>query len=157
MLSLEQMSQERSDYSLDRGAPADLWRRTLAQIPSTFGRLVYLSSLRGPSGVYDHHGFTQMYGVTAAQIALLQSHEQAFANWLSFTLEQQKADLDLYLSDLLPERGAIIENWLRLAPYRNLCPTTARDSERRLFQGDFDALLELLRRENRVALPDPER
>jgi len=142
---------------LDRGAPADLWRRTLNQIPSIFGRLVYLASLRGPSGVYEHHGFSQVYGAQAAQSALMHSHEQAFAGWLAFTLEQQKADLDLYLSDLIADRQAIVDTWLRLAPYRNLVPTTARESERRLFQTDFDALLELLRREYKLQSPDPER
>ena len=30
----------------DRSAAADLWRNTLSQIPTTFGRLIYLASLR---------------------------------------------------------------------------------------------------------------
>src|SRR3954466_11367602 len=97
------MPQPGTDFR-DRGATADLWRRTLAQIPSIFGRLVYLSSLRGPGGLYEHHGFAQMHGLKTAQQTLLSSHENTFQSWLVFTLEQQKSDLDLYLSDLIPDR-----------------------------------------------------
>lgn len=140
----------------DRSAPADLWRRTLSQIPSIFGRLIYLASLRGPSGTYEHHGFTERFGVSAAQSALLQSHEQAFHTWLGFTIEQQKADLDLYLSDIIADRRNMVEAWIRWAPYRNLVPATARESERSLFQADFEALLEILRREFVLNRPDPE-
>ena len=31
--------------TFDRSAAADLWRNTLSQIPTTFGRLIYLASL----------------------------------------------------------------------------------------------------------------
>lgn len=151
------MKPEGNDYILERSAPADLWRRTLCQIPSIFGRLIYLSSLRGPNGTYEHFGFAQSYGMAVAQAAIQQSHEDAFANWLSFSLEHQKADLDLYLSDLISEREAVIDTWLRLTPYRNLMPASARESERRLFLSEFDALLELLRLQNRIERPDPER
>jgi len=150
------MKAEVTDFYFERGAAADLWRKTLSQIPSVFGRLIYLSSLRSQSGAYEHHGFAQAYGMASAQAALLASHEQAFATWLTFGLEQQKADLDLYLSGVIADREAIIEIWLRVSPYRNLIPATARDSERRLFTADFNALLELLRREYRLQKPDPE-
>lgn len=151
------MKADRKDYYFERGAAADLWRRTLSQIPSIFGRLIYLSSLRSHTGAYEHYGFVQAYGMAAAQSALLASHEQTFSLWLTFNLEQQKADLDLYLSGFITDREAIIDIWLRMEPYRNLVPATARASERRLFTADFSALLELLRREYRLSRPDRER
>ena len=40
------MNRYQSQGSLERGATADLLRNTLSQIPSLFGRLVYLCSLR---------------------------------------------------------------------------------------------------------------
>lgn len=95
--------------------------------------------------------------MAAAQAAMQESHDEAFAAWLGFTVEEQKADLDLYLAGLMPEREAVIETWLRLAPYRNLVPASARESERRLFLANFSALLELLRIQNRLDRPDPER
>jgi hypothetical protein len=99
----------------------------------------------------------QAYGTAAAQAALLASHEQTFASWLSFNLEQQKADLDLYLSTVITDREAIVDIWLRLEPFRNLVPATARESEKRLFASDFTALLELLRREFRLQKPEREK
>jgi hypothetical protein len=151
------MKAEVKDSHFERTALADLWRRTLSTIPSIYGRLVYLNALRTESGAYQHQGFVQVYGMQAAQTALLASHEQAFSSWLGFNLEQQKADLDLYLAGIVPDREGVIEIWLKLAPYRNLVPATARDSERRLFMAEFGALLELLRREHRLSRPDPER
>ena len=57
------MRKPTSNPVLERGAASDLWRHTLSQIPSVFGRLVYLSSLRNPNtDSYEHHGFSQMFG-----------------------------------------------------------------------------------------------
>lgn len=142
---------------LDRGAPADLWRNTLAQIPSVFGRLVYLCSLRDANtGTYKHYGLAQIFGERAADEALRSSHQQVFDEWLRFDLEQQKADLDLYLADLAGDRRTVVETWIRLTPYRNLVPSSAREVERELYLRDLEILLELLRSECGVASPDPD-
>jgi hypothetical protein len=142
---------------LERGAPADLWRHTLSQIPSVFGRLVYLSSIRGANtGVYEHHGLALLFGEAEADRALRRSHEDAFADWLNFTLEQQKADLDLYLSALTGTRRTIVDTWIRLMPYRNVVPASARRVERKLFLTDFDALLHGLKFEYGVGDPNPD-
>jgi len=87
---------------------------------------------------------------------LRRSHEQAFADWLCFTLEQQKADLDLYMAGLGGDRRTIIDTWIRLAPYRNLVPAVIREVERQLYLADLDAILELLRGEYGVVCPDPD-
>jgi hypothetical protein len=151
------MRTQRSNSSLERGAAADLWRNTLAQIPSVFGRLVYLSSLRDQNtGRYEHHGMSQIFGEEEADRALRESHAQTFADWLCFGLEQQKADLDLYLSAFEGNKRTILETWIRLAPYRNLLPASVRDVERRLYLTDLEALLELLKNEYGVACPDPD-
>lgn len=143
--------------TLERGVVADLWRNTLSQIPSVFGRLVYLASLRDQNtGVYQHYGLAQMFGKSDADRALRQSHEQAFSEWLCFGLEQQKADLDLYLAGLTGERRTILETWIRLVPYRNLVPSSTREAERRLYLADLEAILELLKGEYGVASPDPD-
>src|SRR6059058_201588 len=108
-LAVSRMKADLRDFYFERGAVADLWRRTLSQIPSIFGRLIYLSSLRSHTGAYEHYGFVQAYGMAAAQSALLASHEHTFSLWLTFNLEQQKADLDLYLSGFITDREAIID------------------------------------------------
>ncbi len=154
---MARMSERHATDTLERGAAANLWRRTLNQIPSLFGRLVYLCSLRDQnSGAYDHYGLTQEFGDEEANRALRESHEATFSEWLCLRLEGQKADLDMYLSGLEGDRRAILDTWIRLQPYRNLVPSTVREVERELYMSDLDAILELLKNELGVASPDPD-
>ena len=142
---------------LERGAASDLWRNTLSQMPSVFGRLVYLSALRNANtGRYEHHGLALVFGEDEANRVLRKNHSQAFAEWLGFNIEQQKADLDLYLSALFEQKKAVLEAWLSLAPYRNLVPNSVKSPEKRLYLADFKAILELLRNEYAVDDPDPD-
>src|SRR6476620_11363614 len=128
----------------DRSPSSDLWRLTLSQVATTFGRLVFLSTLRDPNtGVYAHYGFAQRVGEEAADTALRQSHWLCFSEWLAFGLEEQKADLDLYLSGIDSDKKTILETWIRTKPYRNLIPVRASEIERRLYNSDIEALLEV--------------
>jgi hypothetical protein len=146
-----------SSVAFDRSASADLWRNTVSQIPSVFGRLVYLASLRNSNtGAYEHHGLALVFGEDEANKAMKNSHAAVFAEWLSFDIEQQKADLDLYISGLFEDRRLVIETWTRLAPYRNLLPASVRGVERRLYIADFTALLELLQSAYGVSSPGPD-
>jgi hypothetical protein len=143
--------------AFDRSAASDLWRNTISQIPSVFGRLVYLVSLRNPNnGGYEHHGLALVFGEDEANKALKNSHTAVFAEWLSFNIEQQKADLDLYISGLFEDKRVVVETWIRLAPYRNLIPASVRGVERRLYITDFTALLELFKAAYGVAAHDPD-
>jgi hypothetical protein len=144
-----------SSEGLDKSAIANVWRHTLAQLPSLFGRLVYLCSLRGPTdGRYQHHGLAARFGEEDAHRALLESHEETFASWLARTVEQQKHDMDLYFTDSSTDVRVAVETWLRHPP--DVAPLTIRESERILFEADFQALLEVLRAEQRVERPDRE-
>jgi hypothetical protein len=142
------MYDTRGRSRLEKGAAPDLWRNTLSQIPTVFGRLVYLSSLRDPnSGRYEHAGLALVFGDREADVALRQSHSQTFSEWLCFDLEQQKADLDLYLTALPDRHKLIVDTWTRLKPYRNLIPTSASPTEVSLYLADFESMLQLLRNE----------
>ena len=141
----------------DRSAAADLWRNTLSQIPTTFGRLIYLASLRDQNtGSYQHHGLAQLFGAEEADQTLRQSHTQTFSDWLCFNLEQQKQDLEGYLDELHEDKKTILATWIRLSPYRSYVPATARAVERNLFTTDLETVLELLRYDYAVASPDPD-
>jgi hypothetical protein len=158
MIPAEHMQHmEPKGSGLERGAAPDLWRHTLSQIPSLFGRLVYLSSLRdNNTGAYEHFGLAHTFGDEEAGRVLGESHLNGFSQWLCLTLEQQKADLDLYLSGLPGNRRTILETWIRLQPYRSLVPAAAREVERQLYMTDLETILELLKNEYGVVSPDPD-
>lgn len=132
----------------------ELWRRTLANIPSIYGRLAYLASLVNVnSGRYEHHGLATIFGPEEADQALRKSHQQALLEWLSLQLEQQKADLELYFSTLPASRKTLVESWSRLKPYLMVVPAGASEAQRELFESNFAVLFRLLRSEPE---PSPE-
>ena len=151
------MTKPPSKGLLERGVTSDLWRHTLSQIPSCFGRLVYLASLRTPNtGRYEHHGLAMIFGEAQSDRALRKTHVDAFNEWLNYSLEQQKADLDLYLSAQQADKREVIQSWAELMPYRNVLPATARTVERNLYIMDLEALLAMLRNDYGVSSPDPD-
>ena len=151
------MPSERENVVLARNAASDLWRNTLSQIPSVFGRLMFLSSLRNlNSGRYEHHGLALVFGSYEASKALKKSHREAFAEWLSYDIEEQKADLDLYLSEQIDHKRTILKTWEKLEPYRNILPSSVKDVERKLYLADLRAILNLLKNASGAGGPDPE-
>jgi hypothetical protein len=124
-----------------RAPGAALWRKTLSQIPTSFGRLAFLASLRdATTGRYSHEALERILGSEGADRTLCNSHHQVFSEWLRFSLAEQKADLDEYLRATGSPRQAL--------HYHDLVPRTARDVERQLYLTDLETLLELLKFEH---------
>lgn len=138
--------QFRPKATLERSASADLYKNTLSRIPTVFGRLAYLASLRDPhSGVYRHHGFAATFGREESRKALGLSHEAVFQEWLNLPLTQKHQDATEYLDSLEVPRSEVLAHWAKVPDYRNYIPASARASERELFFAEFEVLLEAFR------------
>ncbi len=134
-----------------------LWFRDLMLIESSYGRLVYLSGLRNPNnGRYEHFGFTNCASNLVLSRQLKQIHEDRFREWVGFSLEKKKADIELYISGLPDvDRAELIDTWLRLTPYKNLVPASIPGPECTKHISDFEAILGLMKNVYGVASPDP--
>ena len=135
-----------------------LWIRELSRIESSYGRLVYLAGLRNQdTGKYEHYASTAGSPKSLiASRAFKRIHETIFADWVCFTLERKKADIELYIAGLEDVgRAELIDAWLRLRPYLNLVPAAIQGPERQRHVSDFEAILGLLKNVYGVSSPDP--
>jgi hypothetical protein len=128
-----------------RRRATDPWRGALSEITTTFGRLVFLASLRDPvTGQYSRSSLTAPDDAEVER-QVQSAHHQVFFQWLTFNLADQKTDLDEYFKDA---------PMLSVAEYRELVPRTARRVERQLYLSDLETLLEL-RKAERSVFPVP--
>jgi AraC-like DNA-binding protein len=129
-------------------------RQALAEIPSIFGRLACLSSLRDPhSGHYRSSDFDLRFREDDLDFALRNIHEEFFQDWLQCTIAQQKADLEVFLCGLTVERVKVLSSWARLEPYRAYPPEAVDDLERRIYFGNLQVILALLANEAGAGQP----
>src|SRR6266851_1649145 len=119
--------ESKESKALDRSAVADLWKHTLSNIPTLYGRLVYLGSLMEPdSGRYRHHGLATIFGRNESHAALRGSHLEIFVEWLSLPLAERHADLLEYLKSLPHRSNQVVRKWRRSKAYRNCVPLLAK-------------------------------
>lgn len=129
--------------------------RELSQIESSYGRLVYLAGLRNPdNGRYEHYG-SDFSTPSTVNRELTRLHEEIFREWVTFTLERKKADIEFYIAGIKSvDATELIDAWLRLTPYKNLVPAAIQGPERQKHISDFEAILGLLKNVYGVASPD---
>jgi len=140
------MPRIRHKGSLERSAVADLFKHTLSQIPTLYGRLSYLASLRDPnSGVYRHYGLFLSYGREQSAEALRTAHTTVFNEWIVLSLEAKNDDLTAYLATLEDPQDAVVRHLRHSKIYRTLLPPNASPAEAELFSIDLDLLLEAWR------------
>src|ERR1700751_906808 len=129
--------------ALERSAADDLWNRTLSQIPTLYGRLAYLASLRDPnSGIYRHHGLAAMFGRDESSRALRESHEQVFLEWINLPMQQKRLDLGRHFAALEDPMPVVVDHLLNSRTFRGQPPASARPMEQELFCTDLEILLE---------------
>lgn len=133
----------------------DLWARELSHINTSYGRLVFLAGLRNPDTArYEYYGCPQSIPSSTVSQAVARLHEEIFREWITYTLERKKADVDLYISTLEIDPADLVDAWLRLTPYKNLVPGSFQGPERQKHISDFEAILGLLKNVYGVASPD---
>jgi hypothetical protein len=126
----------------------DFTTTTLASIPSLFGRLIYISSLRDlATGRYEHAGLLALHPGEAVQQALAKCHEEVFERILETPLAEQAEDVRGCLETMPGGLAMTVSHWQRMEAYRVLLPEESPDYLKELFCSNLRALLEILRSE----------
>jgi hypothetical protein len=118
---------------------ASLLERALAEVPTTWGKLVRISRFRVPgSDEYAHADLARIVSHDVAVKAVRRVHERLFYDWLRLNLEEQYKDLAEYVE----EAGKVgdpkpSDHW------ESLVPPTASAAERALFETDLSVVLEM--------------
>src|SRR6266853_6622446 len=119
--------------ALERTAMADLLKNTLSRIPTVFGQIMYLASLRDAnSGVYRHHGLSATFGRQDSMLALAESHTRVFVEWLGMPRAEKHQDLTAYLQGLDDGYDTAIRHWRRTQAYLVNVPSSATPAEKQL-------------------------
>ena len=140
------MPRSRPKGSLERSAAADLFKHTLSRIPTVYGRLSYLASLRDAnSGVYRHHGLFLAFGREESVQALQSSHESLFLTWLTLPIAEKSEDLAAFMATLEDPQATVVKHWKHSRVYRSYIPSSATPAETELFMSELEVLLELWR------------
>ena len=130
----------------------DFTARTLSVIPTVFGRLYYVSSLKDSStGRYRHDGLADMYSENSVQQALEDCHEELFARVLETPLEEQARDLRKCLDAAGDRYWTVLEAWQREKSFEGMCPDGLPSYLSELFCSNLSALLAMFS-EERVIL-----
>jgi hypothetical protein len=123
----------------------DFALHTLAPIPTCFGRLLYIVSLRDlTTGDYSHQGLEDTYPVGGVNESLKYCHDEIFRQILELPLTAQEADLRRCCAQLEGGAGQLASRWLELEYFRLLIPLGTPNYLRELFNSNFRAILELI-------------
>jgi hypothetical protein len=120
----------------------DFSSRTLAAIPSIFGRLYYVSTLLdSATGRYKHDGLEDVYSESSVQEALGQCHEELFSRILETPLPEQERDLRKCLDTAGDRFWTIVETWRKDKSFQVMCPEAPPGYLKDLFCSNLGALL----------------
>jgi hypothetical protein len=128
-----------------RSVIEDFTSRTLVAIPSDFGRLYYITSLRDPeTGRYQHDGLREMYSENSVQEALTHCHQELFSRVLETPLSDQERDLCKCLRSAGDQFLTLVEKGLDSRIFLEMCPEGLPSYLNELFSSNMTALLAIL-------------
>lgn len=117
----------------------------LAYLPSSFAKLVFLTSLRDPyTGRYVHEGWASCSSPDEVHEMLHEAHRIAFQAVLELPLLGMARELRKHFQSLEEAERRAAEVWLELEPYREMIPQGSPEICRRLFISQVRLALELL-------------
>jgi hypothetical protein len=132
-------------FQQSRRVIEDFTSRTLAVIPSAFGRLYYVSSLLdADSQQYQHDGLTNLYPKTAVQEGLTHCHQELLSRILEMPLPDQERDLRRCLQSAGEQLWTVVESWRESQIFREMCPQGLPEYLSDLFSSNMTALLAIL-------------
>ncbi|MEX2303873.1 MAG: hypothetical protein WD733_23210 [Bryobacterales bacterium] len=121
---------------------ASAWLSVLAQVPTVFGKLLWVASFRSAgSNRYWHPALGYMFSPEVTSRVLEESHRQHFDIWLNMGLQKQYDDFAEYIGILrfIEHPKDFLQN---VGP--KLIPPSAIEPQQLPFDTDLAVVLELL-------------
>jgi hypothetical protein len=119
-------------------------RESLSVIPTMFGRIVYLSSLRDGI-IYREPLLQASLGSDDAQAVLSKLHCALVIAWLRLTMQERHDDIRQYLATETDQ--TVAKKWLRGANISEVLPEDLSATDRELFVSELHVLLAIMRLE----------
>src|SRR5580700_8196806 len=117
----------------------------LARIPSDFGRLADVATLRDvTTGHYYHPALEEVYSESAVHQALLYCHQELFEKVIGTPLDLQEWGLRTHFARMDAPVAEIAFRWLEVEHFRSLVPLGIEPHLRDLFLSNTRAILSRL-------------
>lgn len=119
---------------------SDFWNERIVQIPTIFGTLALIASLRDTAtGEYYEEESARQFGEAETARVLARLHAHAFRDWLSLPLDRQHSDLGRYLAS--HDISAVRLQFEQQVWIERLTPAGDRAEEALLFGHDLRTVL----------------
>ena len=133
-------------------AANDLRSRTLAEIPRSLDRLIYLASMRDyNTGLYYHDGLASRFTQEVACEALADCHREAFSQLVGCSLRELVSQMQGYIDSTHTSPRDFVAAWKKLEPYRVAVPVETDPLTAQLLFSSFKIALAILE----ARLPSP--
>jgi hypothetical protein len=126
-------------------AASDLRCRTLADIPRSLDRLIYLASMRDyNTGLYYHDGLASRFTQEVACEALADCHREAFTELVRCSLRELVSQMEGYIDSTHTSARDFVSAWKKLEPYRVAVPVETDPLTAQLLFSSFKIALAIL-------------